>query len=306
VDLAGTKVVRAEIRERRAREVEAEAKAVRVALGDSVLGRAVDAASEKGASAVFSTRPLEQYGFCFKAKRDFRDLIALRYGRSVRGLPGNCACGAVNSVKHSQICKKGGFIHHRHNEFEGVWAAECRKVFPDVECEPLLEELSGEEMVGRSANVEDGARSDVRVRGFWGNMKNAFFDFRVFYPFASSYSSRSLASVYRSCSAEKKRAYAARVEQVEDGSFTPMVMSSVGGMGPEMGVALKFLAAKIAAKEGCDYSSAVNVLRCKMSFVAARTTLVCLRGSRALYANRVSRREVWERDAPVALVAAQM
>ena len=48
------------------------------------------------------------------------------------------------------------------------------------------------------------------------------------------YVNRNLAFVYRPCGLEKKRMYAERVEQVEDGSFTPMVMSSTGGMGPEM------------------------------------------------------------------------
>ena len=54
--------------------------------------------------------------------------------------------------------------------------------------------------------------------------------------------------MYKSCSQAKRREYAERVEQVEDGSFTPMVMSSSGGMGPEMSIALKFLAAQIAFK----------------------------------------------------------
>jgi hypothetical protein len=143
------------------------------------------------------------------------------------------------------------------------------------------------------------------VRGFWGNLRNAFFDFRVFYPFASSHISRSLASVYKSCSQEKKRAYAERVERVEDGSFTPMVMSSSGGVGPEMAVAMKFLACRITDREGGDYAAAVSVLRARFSFAAARTALVCLRGSRSLFTNRWFSRGVGEHDAPVALVAAE-
>ncbi len=42
-----------------------------------------------------------------------------------------------------------------------------------------------------SARTEDDCRSDIvaRVRGFWRDpeQQNAFFEFRVFYPFASSY-----------------------------------------------------------------------------------------------------------------------
>ena len=212
-------------------------------------------------------------------------------------------CGKPNSVDHSQQCPKGGFIIYRHDEFKWLWALQNKKVFVDVECEPMLEELEGEEFEYKSANSEDEARSDVRVRGFWGNKRNAFFDFRVFYPFASSYFSRELSAVYRACSKEKKREYNERVQQVEDGSFTPMVMSSAGGMGPEMSVALKYLAAKLAIKEKVDYSVAVSVLRCRFSFAAARAALVCLRGSRSLSGNRQFVRDVGENDAPIALVA---
>ena len=48
--------------------------------------KALEVAADKGASAVFSVRPLEKYDFCFRSKRDFRDLLALRYGKHVVGL----------------------------------------------------------------------------------------------------------------------------------------------------------------------------------------------------------------------------
>ena len=277
----------------------------------SPLRKALQVASDKGASAVFSVRPLERYGFCFRSKRDFRDLLALRYGKTPVGLQSVCACGKPYSVSHSQQCMKGGFIHHRHNENEHLFARECRKVFVDVGCEPILQELSGEEFHYESANRADEARSDVRVMGFWGNRRYAFFDFRVFYPFATTYLPMSLSSAYRSCSRAKKREYQERVERVEDGSFTPMVMTSAGGMGPEMSVAVKFLAARIAVKEGCEYSEAVSVLRAKFSFAAARTALICLRGSRSLFENRRacpsrSGGGDRERDDPSALMAALM
>ena len=63
----------------------------------------------------------------------------------------------------------------------------------DVEVEPKLQELTGEHMHLRSANTEDGARLDVRARGFWGHSSQcAFFDVRIFYPNAQSNMSTSL------------------------------------------------------------------------------------------------------------------
>ena len=252
---------------RRAERVKQQALVVKQKVPEhDKLRRAFEVASEKGASAVFSARPVEEYGFAFRSKRDFRDLLELRYVMPISFLPLKCACGAAFTVDHSQICKKGGFISHRHNEMEVLWAQECKKVFADVGLEPHLQPLEGEELRGI---VSDEARSDVRVRGFWGKWKNAFFDFRVFYPHATSYAyPKNLASGYRKHSQDKRREYSERVEQVEAGSFTPMIMSSTGGLGPEMSVAVKYLASKIAAKEGSQYSRAVDVLRCKFSFAA--------------------------------------
>ena len=73
-----------------------------------------------------------------------------------------------------------------------------------------------------------------------------------------------------------------------------------------MSIALKFLAAQIALKENSDYSTTVSVLRCRFSFAAARTALVCLRGSRSLWENKDFSRKAEDHDAPEELVAAQM
>ena len=115
-----------------------------------------------------------------------------------------------------------------------------------------------------------------------------------------------LQSAYRLHGKAKKREYLERIQRVEDGSFTPMVMTSSGGMGPEMAIAVKVLAARIALKEGCQYSEAVGVLRARFSFAAARTALVCLRGSRSLFEKRRSAGGVMDSDAPSVLVASYL
>src|SRR5579864_228118 len=66
------------------------------------LKRALLFAKEKMASSVFTTRPLKKYGFCFPNKRDFRDLIAMRYHREPDGVPSVCSCGKAYSLNHSQ------------------------------------------------------------------------------------------------------------------------------------------------------------------------------------------------------------
>ena len=129
----------------------------------------MEVAQEKGGSALISTLPLEKFRFAFHGKRDFRDLLRMRYRKPLDRLPYICACGAAFSLDHSQIYKLGGFIHMRHNEGERLWAYTCSKIFKDVEAEPILEPLDDEKMHYKSAITTDDARSDVRVRGFWGN-----------------------------------------------------------------------------------------------------------------------------------------
>ena len=51
-----------------------------------------------------------------------------------------------------------------------------KKVFSDVEIEPQLQNVHGEQIEGL---VGDESRPDIRARGFWRNGQNAYFDVRV-------------------------------------------------------------------------------------------------------------------------------
>ena len=80
----------------------------------------------------------------------------------------------------------------------------------------------------------------------------------------------------------KKRSYSRRVLDIEHGSFTPLVFTSTGGMGPEC---LRFhcrLAELIANKKGEHYSRTILWIRARTSFALLRSALICLRGSRTI------------------------
>ena len=53
------------------------------------------------------------------------------------------------------------------------------EVCQDIEIEPQLQPLTGENMSLQSANTEDSARLDVKARGFYRQGQCAFFDIRV-------------------------------------------------------------------------------------------------------------------------------
>jgi hypothetical protein len=273
---------KAAVRKARQKREDDRAAALLPQLSDG-LQRAVALASEKGGSSVFTVLPLERHGFALKAKRDFHDLVRMRYRMQIRGLPTTCACGQPYSLDHSQVCKTGGFIHMRHDEPKELFASLASQLFRDVGVEPMLENLTGEVMRYKTARVEEGCRSDVRVRGFWTKEQNAFFEFRIFYPFASSYLSTSLPALYRRQAKERKRQYEERVNKVDSGSFTPMVASSTGGMCAEMQITLKYMASLLAEKRGERYCEVMGLLRCRFAFAMARSALVCLRGSRSRF-----------------------
>ena len=244
------------------------------------LQRSADAASEKGASAWLTTLPIEGHGFSLH-KGAFRDAVALRYGWPLPFCPEKCICGAKFETEHQLTCRQGGFVSLRHNELRDLTASLMKEVCCDVATEPSLQRVTGE-LLPRSANKSDGARLDVRARGFWGsNMQEAFFDIRVFHPHASSYRNTPLTSLYRQHEAKKKSEYGERVRQIEHGCFTPIIFSTTGGMGNEAQVVFKRLASMISDRSGEPYSTVIRWIRSKISFSLLRSALICLRGSRS-------------------------
>ena len=94
----------------------------------------------------------------------------------------------------------------------------------------MLQPLSGE-ILPQGTNIEDEAILDIKARGFWGREEMAFFDVRIFNPFARSHINTNLEAVFRQNEVLKKKEYAERVIRVEHGTFTPIVLSAYGGYG---------------------------------------------------------------------------
>ena len=105
--------------------------------------------------------------------------------------------------------------------------------------------------------------------------QDAFFDVRVFYPNASSNCSTDLSSVYRRHEQAKKREYG-RIREVERGVFTPLVLSTTGGMGREATTFFKHLADMIAQKRQHPYPTVMGWLRCRLSFASLRASITCI------------------------------
>ena len=67
----------------------------------------------------------------------------------------------------------------------------------------------------------------------------------------------------------------------EHGTFTPLIFAINGGVGPECVKFHQHLADRIALKSGDRYETVLSWIRCKMSFIVLRVSLLCIRGSRS-------------------------
>ena len=72
---------------------------------------------------------------------------------------------------------------------------------------------------------------------------------RVFHPHARSYRHRTIQQTFRAHGQEKRGAYDSSIQQVDGGSFMPLVFTTTGGAGPAASVFLKDLGSKIAEKK---------------------------------------------------------
>ena len=134
----------------------------------------------------------------------------------------------------------------------------------------------------KTANDVDDARVDIVADNFGcRNRQKSYLDVKVFNPFSKSYVKESLIQCYRQLELDKKRAYEARVREIELGCFTPLVLSSSGGLGPAAKTFYKRLASLIAEKHDQPYSLILFWLRAK--FLLLRSAIMCLRGSRSPY-----------------------
>ena len=104
----------------------------------------------------------------------------MRYGWTVKDIPNFCACGKENSIDHTLICKKGGYVSLRHNSLRDTEAMIMKEVCKDVQTEAVL--LPTEAELRNGANMAERARLDISARGVFGMNERTFFDVRIIHP----------------------------------------------------------------------------------------------------------------------------
>ena len=198
------------------------------------------------------------------------------------------SCSDEFDIDHVMVCRKGGFICIRHDEVRDLTAKMLKEVCRDVTVEPSLLPLNGEQFEHLTAKRTNDARVDICARGFWTCGQRAFFDISIFEPLAPSHRGHSLEASHKKNENEKKRAYSERIQQVDQGTFTPLVFTTSGGMGPEARRFYSRLAEVLSDRKQQPRSYIVSWMRCRLSFSLLRSALLCLRGTRSSSPKAVS------------------
>ena len=146
-----------------------------------------------------------------------------------------------------------------------------KEVCTDVRTEPSLLPIANRNNV--SGNTTDQGRPDISGVGVWSPMEKTFIDVRIFHPNAPTYVSKDLSQVYKTHEREKKRDYNYRIIQVENASFSPIVMSTFGGMGDETARFHNRLAKLIADKRNESYPHVINYIRTRVRFSLLKSVL---------------------------------
>ena len=222
-------------------------------------------------SAWLLVPPIAKDNFDLSAN-EFRDGLALRYGKPLLQLPPVCdGCGSEFTVTHALDCRKGGLVTQRHNEVRDVICDLASMVWGQVIREPVVCDSTDS---SNSALV-----ADIGIQRVWQRQAMALFDVRVLDTDAKSYLRHAPQSVLATAEREKKRKYsdACAAKHV---SFTPLCFSVDGLMGTETKMFMDRLADFLATKWERLYSIVVHWLRIKLSFALLRATNLCLRGTR--------------------------
>ena len=240
-----------------------------------------DSNSESGASNWLTSLPLKDHGYDLN-KEQFWDALRIRYNWTILKLPTECVCGSKFDIAHALSCKKGGFVTMRHNNVRDITGSLLKEVCHGVRLEPTLMDLHGERFRQRGANRRQEARLDISAVGFWTPGQRVFLDVRVFDLNAQRYRGLELKKCFKRNEDEKKQQYNERVLEVENGSFTPLVFATNGGMARECKAFYKRLAEMVAEKRNITFPTATSYIRTKISFSLLKSTLICIRGARTL------------------------
>ena len=201
---------------------------------------------------------------------EFRDAIALRYGRIPIDLPTHCdADGEVFSVNHALNCSKGGLVYGRHNELRDLNYSLLELAgLKQVISEPIVHETADKQL-----------RADWAARGFWEPQKQALFDCCIVNPESSSLQHIPLQAIFNQRKNKKIATYS-KAAKARRASFTPILATCDAVFEKDAELYVKRLSAILSKKWKSSYSKTVGFIRARLQICILRSVSLCLRGCR--------------------------
>ena len=155
------------------------------------------------------------------------------------------------------------------------------EVCRDVAVESFLQPLDGKTF-DRKSTATDDALLDIKANGLRETVsERTFFDVKIFNPLAKS-CPKTKRDSYKYHEELKKLKYEQRIRDVDNSTFNPLVFSSTGGASPSASKVMKRLAQKISERREGNYSDVMSFIRTKISFALLKSSILCIRGCRAL------------------------
>jgi hypothetical protein len=204
---------------------------------------------------------------------EFRDSLALRYGKDPINLPSHCdADGEAFNVNHALNCPRGGLIYGRHNEMRDLNCALLESSgLKQVVSEPIVQESV--------VDGDKGLRADWGVRGFWEPQRQALFDVCILNADSVSLVNLPLQTIFEVRCNKKKHDYSEAAE-ARRASFTPFIATCDAVLERNAENYLKRLAIHLSKKWKSSYPSTMGWLRARMQICIIRSVSLCFRGSR--------------------------
>ena len=114
----------------------------------------------------------------------------------------------------------------------------------------------------------------------------------LFNPCAPGYRNSTISTCYRNHENQNKWAYNQRIREVEHATFTPLVMSTTGGLSRQAAAFYKRLASLLSSKNNQPYCRTINRLRCRLSFALLPSAIQCIRGARSSHGHAINTPQV--------------
>jgi hypothetical protein len=220
--------------------------------------------------------PRELDGFHLDAN-EFRDALAVRYGRQICERPERCdgfsvGCAEPFSERHAQKCACGGLPTRRHDEIASCVGELLSEAGFRVTYTPVIREAQREGEVG---NV-----GDLRVRGLFTPQRDAILDIKVADCDAASYRATPFAGVLVGAEARKRRKHGDACRE-RRWDFAPFVVALDGALAPAAEDIVRRIVRRSVAKTGRRASVIAGAVKAAIQMAVLRGASLCFRGARS-------------------------